>query len=96
MSLVKRQGFLFGGWLNEGYTSELYLVTMSRDTVNSITISPCITSGTTPKPRAGHAACVVHEKTMAIFGGTSGADHLNDLHFLDSEVSCVVSLFSLW
>ena len=50
--LCKRQGFLFGGWREEGYSNELFVVTMSRDVNNSIAFSPAITTGVPPIPRA--------------------------------------------
>lgn len=89
--LCKRQGFLFGGWREEGYSNELFVVTMSRDVNNSIAFSPAITTGVPPIPRAGHACCLVGEgtaaNTIAVFGGASGGPegNLNDLFLLDCE-----------
>ncbi len=85
---IKRQGFLFGGWLSEqGYSHEIFVLAQSRDAAGSLTVSPCMTSGTVPSARAGHAACAVSDKLMAVMGGASGGaeGHLNDLFVLDCE-----------
>merc|ERR1711916_196368 len=79
-------GILFGGWLGEaGYSNELFSIAQSRDAAYSLTLSPCMTTGALPSPRAGHAACVMNETQMVIMGGASGGAHLSDLYIMDCE-----------
>jgi hypothetical protein len=42
-------------------------------------------SGTVPKPRAAHTACVLSDERVVIFGGNDGSELYGDLHVLDTR-----------
>lgn len=77
---VKDHLFVFGGQLESGPSNELWTFCIQTSKWNLIE-----QEGHVPSPRSGHAAVLLDDRYMLIFGGYNGEKHLSDMFVLDTE-----------